>query len=186
MSDVSEAYQEAQKVIDEAQAAYNKVLQGFRSVIKNDLSSISASADKVQAEVGKMHRRAFTIFRTGTENAATNVAETSFAVVPRKAQVKAIYLQSKASVSNSNTDHNKLYVYKRTSAGATAVLLGSWNTATAAQSAVTAFAANSLSLSSTSTDLAIDAGAVLTYHVGKFNAGQAMGEFSVTVDVEEV
>lgn len=56
MSEVTEAYESARKVIDEANAAYNKTLAGFRSTIKNDLSAIAASAEKVQTEVGKMQR----------------------------------------------------------------------------------------------------------------------------------
>lgn len=56
MSEVVEAYDNARKLIDDANVAYNKTLQSFRSTIRNDLSSIASSADKVQAEVGRMQR----------------------------------------------------------------------------------------------------------------------------------
>lgn len=55
MPNVNEAYAKANVTIENAQAAYNKTLQTFRSAIKNDMASISASADKVKAESAKMH-----------------------------------------------------------------------------------------------------------------------------------
>ena len=54
MSDVDKAYEKANEVIEKAQDAYNTILGRFRSTIKNDLSSISASSDRVTKEVIKM------------------------------------------------------------------------------------------------------------------------------------
>ena len=54
MSDVSEAYEKANLVISNANTAYNKTVVDFRSTIKNDMTSISASADKVQKESVKL------------------------------------------------------------------------------------------------------------------------------------
>lgn len=54
MTDVTPEYEKANKVISEAQAAYNKTLDQFRGAIKNDLASISASADRVVRENAKM------------------------------------------------------------------------------------------------------------------------------------
>lgn len=54
MSDVSEAYNKANEVISESQEAYNKSMLTFRATIKNDLSSISASANRVSGESTKM------------------------------------------------------------------------------------------------------------------------------------
>ena len=54
MSDVSEAYEKANIVISNANTAYNKTVVDFRSTIKNDMTSISASADKVQKESVKL------------------------------------------------------------------------------------------------------------------------------------
>ena len=54
MSDVTEAYEKANIVISNANTAYNKTVVDFRSTIKNDMTSISASADKVQKESVKL------------------------------------------------------------------------------------------------------------------------------------
>jgi hypothetical protein len=54
MSDVQEAYKKSQGDIDAACAAYNKSIDKFRSTIRNDLSSISSSAEKVKGECNKM------------------------------------------------------------------------------------------------------------------------------------
>ncbi len=137
-------------------------------------------------EVAKFNTRSLSHQRNGTENAATNIAETVFGVVNRKSLVKSLKLQTIGAVANDATAYDKIIVYKRTSAGASQTVLGSWNTATAAQGATTALAAHSLSLTSTTADLTIAAGSVLTVHVGKFGNGQAIAEFSVTADLEEV
>ena len=54
MNDVTEAYKKSNEVIEQAQKAYDTTLSKFRSTIKNDLASISSSADKVTKEVTKM------------------------------------------------------------------------------------------------------------------------------------
>lgn len=54
MSDVKKAMEDGLHEIDEALAGYNRVLVQFRSTIKNDLSSLAASAAKVQAENAKI------------------------------------------------------------------------------------------------------------------------------------
>ena len=54
MSDVNEAYEKANLVISNANTAYTKTVVDFRSTIKNDMTSISASADKVQKESVKL------------------------------------------------------------------------------------------------------------------------------------
>jgi hypothetical protein len=50
MSDVDNAYQEAAETISKASEAYRAVVAEFKSTIKNDVASISASAAKLQAE----------------------------------------------------------------------------------------------------------------------------------------
>lgn len=163
-----------------------------RSIIKaqqagefRTAATTSAIVDPI-GEVAKIHTRSLTFQRIGTENAATNIAETVFGVVNRKSLVKTLKLQTIGAVANDATDYDKFYVYKRTSAGATQTLLGSWNTATAAQGATVALAAQSMTLTSTTADLTVTAGSVLTVHVGKFGAGKALTEFSITADLEEV
>lgn len=56
MSDVSAAYEKATTDIEGARAQYDKVIASFRSQVKNDLSSISAASDRVQAETAKIQR----------------------------------------------------------------------------------------------------------------------------------
>lgn len=53
MSDVEQAYKDAAETISDARKAYDNVIQSFRSAIKNDMASISASADRVQKEAAK-------------------------------------------------------------------------------------------------------------------------------------
>lgn len=131
------------------------------------------------------HTRAYNWARTGTENAATNVGESPGATIKRKAKIRKISLSPSVAVANSNTDHDVVYVYGYTSAGASKTLLGSWNTATAAQGAMVAFANHELSLVATAC-ASIPADSPISYHVGKFGNGQALAVFAVTVDAEEI
>ena len=55
MSDVNEAYEKANGVILKASESYNKTLMAFRGAIKNDLASISSSADRSQKESQKIN-----------------------------------------------------------------------------------------------------------------------------------
>jgi hypothetical protein len=136
------------------------------------------------AAVAALHTRSHHIFKSGTENAATNVAETAGFVLNRKAKVTSIKLLTATTVANDASDYDKIYVYKRTSAGASQTLLGSWNTATAAQGAITANIPAELDLVDNS-DLVVDAGSVITYHVGKFSSGKVLALATITVDTEE-
>ena len=54
MSDVAEAYDKANEIIEAAQSAYTKTIDSFRGSIKNDVASIGSSADKIQKEAAKM------------------------------------------------------------------------------------------------------------------------------------
>lgn len=56
MSDVSDAYNNANELIKNAHDAMNKTIQNFRSTIKNDLASISSASDRVTGEVQKMNK----------------------------------------------------------------------------------------------------------------------------------
>jgi len=53
LSDVDDAYEKATAVIATAHDGYTKAVRDFKTEIKNDLASISASANKVQAEAQK-------------------------------------------------------------------------------------------------------------------------------------
>lgn len=54
MSDVEKAYDEANKTIGTAQAAYTKTVGEFRSRIGNDLKSIASSAEKTISQYEKI------------------------------------------------------------------------------------------------------------------------------------
>ncbi len=54
MADVEQAYKDAAKVVGSAQDAYVKLVRVFKGEIKNDLASISASADRVLKENAKI------------------------------------------------------------------------------------------------------------------------------------
>lgn len=54
MADVEAAYKEAVEKVGGARDAYTKLIQEFKGHIKNDMSSISASADRVLRENEKM------------------------------------------------------------------------------------------------------------------------------------
>lgn len=56
MSDIEVAYENANEVIGKAQDQYNNLLQKFRGTIKNDLTSISSSADKTVKECEKIQK----------------------------------------------------------------------------------------------------------------------------------
>lgn len=135
--------------------------------------------------VNSAHTRAYVITKYGTENAATNVSETPGFVVNRKARVKTAKFLTNTTIANVATDYDVIYLYKRTSAGASQTLLGSWNTSAAAVGgAITAHVPASLTLVD-NTDLDIDAGAIVTYLIGKFGAGKLVADATITVDCEE-
>ena len=136
-------------------------------------------------EVTKIHSRLLNWARSGSENAATNIAEAPGGCIKRLSKIKSITVVPLESVSNDTTNYDKIYVYKYNSTGGSKTLIGSWNTHTSAQSAMTAFAKHTLSLVS-SACASVAADSPITYHVGKSGSGQALTMFSVTVDGEEI
>lgn len=54
MESVEDAFDEAKTELSRQQTAYNLLLKEFRTTIKNDLSSLSASSDRVKGECEKM------------------------------------------------------------------------------------------------------------------------------------
>lgn len=92
MGDTEQAYIEATKTLSEANEAYNKVLNSFRSTIKNDLASISASGVKVQAETAKM-RQAYT-------DAVTTLTSKEMISAIENAERLATALQAISSLQN--------------------------------------------------------------------------------------
>lgn len=157
-----------------------------RDLIKKQEEGVyktAAGMSDVVTAVAALHSRVFPLRHQGSENAATNVAEAGGVVVPRAGRISSVKLVSQDSIPNDASNYAKLYVYAYNSSAGDKTLVASWNTATAAQSAITAFQNHECSLGS---DLSLAAGSVLTYHVGKTGTGQALNDFTVTVDVEEV
>ena len=159
-----------------------------RAKIKDQQKGVyltAAGISDASGEVESMHTKTFSTTVHALENAATNVTERPVGIIKRLSKVKAISIVPPAAVANDATDYIKVYVYKYTSAGATQTLLGSWNSATAAQGAMTAYAKHSLSLV-TAAVKSVSADSTITFHVGKFGAGKVLGNCSVTVDHEEI
>lgn len=142
------------------------------------------AADPRTGVVADVNRRTICAAKFGTENAATNVAEVACGVVNRKARCVSIKYTSVTAIANDATDYVHIKAYKRTSAGASLTLLGSWNSATGAQGATTASVPASLSLVDNS-DLDIAAGSPISYIITKFGAGKLVDVGSFTFDVEE-
>lgn len=162
-----------------------------RSIIKDVLAGIFRTASTTTAivdpkgAVADQNKRCYQAHRKGSENADTNIAETPFAVVKRASKVRSISAQVLSTVAGNATNYLVISVWQRTNSGATAALIGSWNTHTSAQSGLTAFANHQLSLGTS--NLAVAAGAVLTFSVGKVASGQtAIAEIALTADLEEV
>lgn len=147
-------------------------------------AGISSAHDAVVS----MHSRYLNMSRTGSENAATNVAEVPGGIVHRLSRLRGAYLSADAAVANDSTDYDTVYLYKFASTGGAlgaGTLLASWNTHTSAQGAITANAKHSMSLVSAAA-ASIAADSVITYKVGKTAAGKVLTNFSITLDLEEI
>lgn len=138
------------------------------------------AADAVNA----MHSRVYQCHKSGTENAATNVAETGLAVIERKAQLKTVKYVTGTNVAHNATDYVLVTIKKRTAGGA-ATTVATWNTHTSAQGAITQWSPASFSVV-TSSDAVIAADDALTYTVAKYGDGKELAIGVFAVDVEEV
>lgn len=159
-----------------------------RNIIKERQAGQAAAyglAGSAADAAAAIHTRALNCTKMGTENADTAVAETVMFTVNRKSQVKTIKLLTNSGITANATHYLHLTVQKRT-AGAASVLVGSWNTHTSAQGAVTALVPASLSLVANA-DATLAAGDILTYTIVKQGTGRLLDIPSVfTVDLEEV
>ncbi len=146
----------------------------------------TTGASDAKTEVGKAHSRIRTFNLGSAANAATNTSETALGTVRFKSRLKSCYLTNGTNVAANASNYAVVSIYKRTSAGASQTLLGSWNTHASAQGALTALVPASLTLVSNA-DVVIDAGSLLTYGVGKVGTGQAIDQFSpLDFELEEV
>lgn len=142
----------------------------------------TTGASTPRSEVNQAHSRTFHIQKTGTENAATNVAETFAIVVPRKSHVNSVKYLTGTNTAADTTDYALISLYKGTSA----TVVATYNTHTSAQGAITEKVAAAFSLSSTDSALTLDAGSVLSFGIGKYGNGKAIAAGVIAVDLEEI
>lgn len=139
------------------------------------------SADAVAAK----HTRTLVGAKTGTENAATGVAETAMFVVNRKAQTKTVKFINGTNIAANTTDWTYLVVGKST-AGAASTPIATFNTgATAVGGAVTKWVPAAF-IVVPNADATIAAGDVITYVITKGGAGKLIDPGPFVIDVEEV
>lgn len=158
-----------------------------RVYLKNQQSGMlqTTGASNAISEVSAAHSRTHHIQKTGTENAATNVAETVGLVLNRKVQISSVKLLTGTNVTNDTSNYAVITLSKRTSAGATQTTVATYNTHTNAQGAITLNVPASFSVVANS-DSVVAAGSILTYTITKAGSGQAVAFSVLAVDVEEV
>ncbi len=140
-------------------------------------------ASTAKAAVAAAHTRSYVFPKVGTENAATNVAETCMFTVRRAGKPAGVYFTGGGSIAGNATDYALLTVEKMT-AGVAAGIVASYNTHTSAQSSITGNVAASFALN---TDATIAVGDTLTYKIRKVSATGALVTIgSFTVDLEEI
>lgn len=147
-------------------------------------SGTTSDAVTVRSAVNAAHSRTHHIQKTGTENAATNVAETVGLVIARQAQLASAKYLTGTNVANDSSNYVVITLSKRTSAGASQTTVASYNTHTSAQNQITLNVPAAFSLV-TNTDSVIAAGSILTYTVNKYGSGQAVAVGVLAVDLEE-
>lgn len=145
----------------------------------------TAGASNALGEIAEVHTRAHSIPKTGTENAATNVAETALAVVRRKAQCQGFKYSTGTNVASNATNYLVVTISKRDGAGGAAVTLATYNTHPSAQGAITQWQPAAFSVVANA-DATIAAGSLLTYTVGKQGTGQLLDVGVFTPVLEEV
>lgn len=144
-----------------------------REILKLQQAGALKTAGTTNADgaVAKAHSRTLGVEKFGTENAATGVSETVGRVVNNKSRLQGLKILTQTNIANDNSDNVKFTFSKRTSAGATQTTLGTWNTATSQQGAITKNVPASVTVVANA-DAVIDAGSVLTYTITKGGSGQ--------------
>lgn len=145
----------------------------------------TSGAANAIGEVAEIHTRSHSIPKTGTENAATNVAETPLTFVKRKAQCQGFKYTTGTNVASNATNYLVVTINKRDGAGGAAVTLATYNTHPSAQGAITQWQPAAFSVVSNA-DATVAAGSVLTYQVGKLGTGQLLDVGVFTPVLEEV
>lgn len=141
--------------------------------------------------VGATHARPRDFLKTGSENAATNVAESPMTFLKRASKLRGFAILPSANVASDNSHYVVIKFYKRFTNGGSQTLIGSWNTHGGAQGALTALTAadattNTLGLV-TNSDGEIAANSILTYEILKIGNGQAVGALTMfSFGLEEI
>lgn len=149
------------------------------------LATAGTGASDATLEITKAHTRTYHIQKTGTENAATNVAETYALVVNRKSVFKSAKFLTGTGSTQDASNYARLEISKRDGAGGSQVNVASYNTHNSGQGTITAAVPASFSVVANA-DATIAAGSVLTYTIGKLGSGVAISTGVVAVDLEEV
>ncbi len=143
--------------------------------LASDPSVVTADQDRRQRD----------FIKTGSENAATNVAEATCFSVLRKSKLKAVSFLEVANITASNTDYTVIKVYWR--GGETATLLASYNTSGTGQGAVTRFVPATFNINVTSDNHILAANSVVSYELVKGGNGKAISANTpISFDFEEV
>lgn len=148
-----------------------------------------AGMSNAKIAIAAMHSRLQNALKTGSENAATNVAETQCGFVPFKSKISKIGISVTSNVASDNTDYTVVKFFGRFNG--TSTLIGSWNTHGGGQGALTtagpgviATAAGGLVTNANGT-MVENSG--LTYTIEKYGAGKALGQYTVfSLWLEEV
>lgn len=150
----------------------------------------TTGATNAIGEVGKAHSRPYPMVKAGTENAATNVAQTFLCVLNRKSQFGlgsngTVKFITGSTVTKDTSNYAVTKVFKLDSAGANSTLVASWNTHNSAQGTITANVPASLSVVANA-DATVDAGSSLYYTIDKIGTGVQIAVGVFLVDPEEV
>ncbi len=162
-----------------------KKIKDFESGVYLGIDGISAVPTAIQ----EIHTRPRTFTKTGTENAATNVAESPMFFLKNRSRNRPMTIVTTANVATHNTDYIVVNFYKRLSG--TSVRLGSWNTHGGAQGAMTALEPSRILTTATglvtNSDAEIATLSVLTYDIKKYGNGQEFPALSVfSFGMEEI
>lgn len=146
-----------------------------------------AGITNARTSTHELHRRTRDFLKVGSENAATNVAETYLGTVHRKSKAKNIGITS-TNVATDNTDYTVIKFFKRKAGVST--LVGSWNTHGGAQGALTDQGPNLIALNAgliTNSDAEFAENSMFTYTITKAGAGKAIPQYATfSPDFEEI
>ena len=134
-----------------------------------------------RGEIKNIHTRARNRAISSSENAATNIAESPLFTYFVNSKVREIAITVNANVANDTTDYDVITFRVRDANGANGQTVGSWNTHTSAQGALTRLIPAYVTVR-TNADAEVDDGEQLTFDVIKVGAGKVINP-GWTIDV---